>query len=127
MMSLVWIKLKNIDEFNVILENSEHKPALIFKHQPTSPISVSVKNKLELEWNLPEEKLDVYLVDDSTHPTLSQRISDFSSVENIFPQILFVTDGVIMYDESHEMISTKKVGIALKIINRTFKWMESRA
>ena len=47
-------------------------------------------------------------------------------VMNEYPQVLLFADGVTMYDESREMISVKKIKLALKIINRTFKWMETR-
>jgi bacillithiol system protein YtxJ len=71
--------------------------------------------------------LDIYLVDDVKSKEVSRNITDIAGVDAEFPQVLLFADGVTMYDESHEMINVKKINIALKIINRTFKWMESRA
>ena len=124
---LHWNILDNLDQFDKVLENSRVKPALVFKHRPTSPESISVKKRLEDEWSIPDDQLDLYLLDEGAHADVSRQITDSAGVEHEFPQVLLYADGVTMYDESHGMINVKKIKIALKIINRTFKWMESRA
>ena len=127
MSPLNWKDLHSIEQFDELLEKSRTKPALIFKHRITSPESVAVKKQLEDEWNLPEDQIDLYLIDDQKQQDISREITDIAGVDNEYPQVLLFADGVTMYDESHEMINVKKIKIALKIINRTFKWMESRA
>ena len=57
---------------------------------------------------------------------INEVVTDMAGVINEYPQVLLFADGVTMYDESREMISVKKIKLALKIINRTFKWMETR-
>lgn len=127
MSPLNWKDLHSIEQFDELLEKSRTKPALIFKHRITSPESVAVKKQLEDEWNLPEDQIDLYLIDDQKQQDISREITDIAGVDHEYPQVLLFADGVTMYDESHEMINVKKIKIALKIINRTFKWMESRA
>ena len=124
---LHWKELDNLNQFDEVLENSRIKPALVFKHRPTSPESLAVKKRLEEEWTISSDQLDIYLLDESAHLDVSNEITDSSGVEHESPQVLLFADGVTMYDESHDMINVKKIKIALKIINRTFKWMESRA
>lgn len=127
MSPLNWKELNSIEQFDELLEHSRTKPALIFKHRENSPESVAVKKQLEDEWNIPGEQIELYLVDDLKQQEISREITDIAGVDHEFPQVLLFADGVTMYDESHEMINVKKIKIALKIINRTFKWMESRA
>lgn len=126
-MSPQWKKLDNLTEFDEVLEKSRVKPALIFKHRSTSPESISVKKKFESEWSFDEDLIDLYLVQDENNSEFISLLIDTAGVDNEYPQVLLFADGVTMYDESHEMINVKKIKIALKIINRTFKWMESRA
>ncbi len=122
-----WKILDDYRQFEELLEDSRIRPALIFKHRPASPESISIKRVVEEGWDSLESQLDLYILDESRHKQLSDKITDFAGVDFTFPQVLLFADGVAMYDESGEMISVKKIKIALKIINRTFKWMESRA
>jgi bacillithiol system protein YtxJ len=86
-----------------------------------------MKKKLQDEWSIPDDQLDLYLVDEDRHANISKEVTESAGVDDEYPQILLFADGVTMYDESQEMINVKKIKIALKIINRTFKWMKSRA
>ncbi len=124
--SLQWKSIKDVDEFEQIIEGSRHKPVLIFKHRPASPESVQVKRALEEEWSISPEMLDMYLVDVMTQKEVSAEATEAAGVSDEFPQVFLFADGVTMYDESHEMINVKKIKIALKIINRTFRWLDTR-
>ncbi len=70
--------------------------------------------------------LDSYLVDIMHDKDVAAEATQVAGVSDEFPQVLLFADGVTMYDESHELINVKKIKIALKIINRTFRWMETR-
>lgn len=124
--SLQWKNISSIQEFEQILERSRTKPALIFKHRPASPESQQVKADLEESWSISPDMLDSYLVDVMHHKDIADEATDVAGVPDEFPQVFLFADGVTMYDESHEMINVKKIKIALKIINRTFRWLETR-
>lgn len=124
--SLQWKSIKDVDDFENIVEGSRKKPVLIFKHRPTSPESVRVKQDLEATWNISPEILDLYLVDVLHQKDVATEVTDAAGVSDEFPQVFLFADGVTMYDESHEMINVKKIKIALKIINRTFRWLDTR-
>ena len=124
--SLQWKSIQNVEEFDQILERSRTRPALIFKHRPSSPESLQVKQDLEANWMISPDMLDTYLVDVMQDKEVAAEATEVAGVANEFPQIFLFADGVTMYDESHEMINVKKIKIALKIINRTFKWLETR-
>lgn len=122
-----WKELKSLRQFDEVLENSREKPILVYKFRPSSQEGKAIKERLESDWSIPKDQINVYLLDESKHRDLAVDITDSAGVENESPQVLLFADGVTMYDESHDMINVKKIKIALKIINRTFKWMESRA
>jgi len=123
---LTWKNLQSLDQLNFIIEESRTKPALIFKHRPSSQESNEAKEMMEREWSIPSEQLECYIVDVMQDKMIASEVSDIAGVTNEYPQVLLFADGVTMYDESHEMINVKKIKLALKIINRTFKWMETR-
>lgn len=123
---LNWKSLRSNEELNRIIDDSKHKPALIFKHRNSSPESNQAKEMLEREWNIPADQLECYIIDVMQDKDVASEASDVAGVSNEFPQVLLFADGVTMYDESHEMINVKKIKLALKIINRTFRWMETR-
>ncbi len=124
--SLNWKPLSTKDQFEELLENSRTKPALIFKHRPSSPESTKVKESLEADWTIAPDSMDLFIVDVMKDKEVSYEVTETAGVMNEFPQVLLFADGVTMYDEAHEMINVKKIKLALKIINRTFKWMETR-
>ena len=124
--SLNWKPLSTKDQFEELLENSRTKPALIFKHRPSSPESTKVKETLEADWTIAPDSMDLFIVDVMKDKEVSYEVTETAGVMNEFPQVLLFADGVTMYDEAHEMINVKKIKLALKIINRTFKWMETR-
>ncbi|NQZ76415.1 MAG: bacillithiol system redox-active protein YtxJ [Ekhidna sp.] len=123
---LNWKHLTTTEEFDEIIENSREKPALVFKHRPSAPESTNALEKLEGEWNIAPGNLDLYMLDVMKDKEVSEAVTEVAGVVNEYPQVLLFADGVTMYDESREMISVKKIKLALKIINRTFKWMETR-
>ncbi|MEM6830748.1 MAG: monothiol bacilliredoxin BrxC family protein [Bacteroidota bacterium] len=124
--SLNWKSLHTKQEFDEMLETSRNKPALIFKYEPSSPESTQVKETLEADWAIAEDQMDLYLIDVIKDKEASYEATEAAGVIDEHPQVLLFADGVTMYDEAHEMINFKKIKLALKIIYRTFKWMESR-
>lgn len=124
--TLNWKNLDSLDQLEQIIEESRTKPALVFKHRSSAEESIIAKEKLENDWSIPDDQLICYLVDVMQNKSVASEVSEFAGIPNVFPQVLLLADGVAMYDESHEMINVKKIKLALKIINRTFRWMETR-
>ena len=124
--SLNWKPIQSKEEFNRVVEDSREKPALVFKHRPSAPESMQALKTMESDWSISPEDLDLYMVDIMKDKAIAELVTDVAGVMNEYPQVLLFADGVTMYDESREMISVKKIKLALKIINRTFKWMETR-
>lgn len=119
--------INSLEDLHQVVDSSRMKPVLIFKHRATSPESIEKKIELENTWNISKDLVDLYIVDDIKGKDVSFEISSLAGIQHEFPQIVLFADGVTMYDESLDLISVKKIKLALKIVNRTFKWMETRA
>ena len=124
--ALNWKPLSSKEEFANMLEGSVMKPTMVFKHSPSSPESARIKESLEQDWTISPDHLDIFIVDVVKDQEVAYELTENAGVRNEIPQILLFADGVAMYDEDHEMISVKKIKIALKIINRTFQWLDTR-
>ena len=122
----MWKSISTVSDFERVIEHSRRKPVLVFKHRATSPESIEVKAELEANWSIPSDMLDTFIIDVLQHKDVSSAATKMAGVPDEFPQVFLFADGVTMYDESHEMINVKKIRIALKIINRTFRWLETR-
>lgn len=121
-----WQPLTSLKQFDQILERSKSKPVLILKYHPNTGESEGIKRTLDQNWTIGRGELDMYLIDVSKEANISHEVTEVAGVDHEFPQVLLFADGVTMYDECHELINVKKIKIALKIINRTFRWMETR-
>ncbi len=121
-----WKTINNIDDLKRIISDSKYRPVMVLKHDSLSSESTRVKRELDTNWIIPAEQLDLYLVS-SESKEICREVSETAGIDDITPQVVLFADGVVMYDESDDMINFKKVKLALKIVNRTFKWIESRA
>ena len=101
-------------------------PFIVLKHDPASVESGRIKFQLEDEWEIPEGNVDTYLVNTSIAPDIAREATAHAGVPDECPQIFLFADGVTMYDESKDLINARKIRIALKIVLRTFKWLETR-
>jgi bacillithiol system protein YtxJ len=122
-----WKSINSLSELDLVVDDSRQKPALVLKHKSNSRLSTSIKATLEETWSISPEMVDVFLVDDLKHNDVSKEVSELAGIDSETPQVVLFADGVTMYDESGDMISVKKIKLALKIVNRTFRWMETRA
>ena len=98
-----WIELKNEDQIIEIIEKSQSKPQVIFKH--STKCSVSSMAKSRLERSAVPENTDFYYLDLIAHRAISNKVSEEFNVHHESPQILLIKNGECLYDESHSAIS----------------------
>ena len=121
----IWKNINSIEEFERIVEQSKEKPIILFRYDSQLDDHRETKLKLEKEWS-PENTIETYLLDSSVNRELSEEISEILGLTHYELHVILLADGTTMYDETDELISFKKIQIALRIINRTFKWMQDR-
>lgn len=102
-----WIELKHEDQLLEILDKSENKPQVIFKHSTRCSISSMAKNRLEKS-EVPANA-DFYYLDLIHHRQISNRVAEEFSVVHESPQIIIVKNRECIYDESHSAINMQEI------------------
>jgi bacillithiol system protein YtxJ len=102
-----WIPLTNEDQLKQLIENSQSRPQVIFKHSTRCSISSMVKTRLEK--NKAPESLDFYFLDLIANRPLSQKVASVFNTEHESPQVLLVKRGHCVYSESHNGIAMDEI------------------
>jgi bacillithiol system protein YtxJ len=98
-----WITLNNSQQLEEIKEKSKQRPQVIFKHSTRCSISSMAKGRLDR--STPPQDTDFYFLDLIAHRNISDQISQEFDVFHESPQILVITNGECVYDESHASIN----------------------
>ena len=114
-MALSWNTLNSNNDLNQLNESSKLDNSLgfvVFKHSTRCPISSMAKGRLERAWqdsiNVPMYYLDLIAFRD-----VSNQIANSYGIEHASPQILFIKNGVCVYNDSHSNISTEALKEAI--------------
>ncbi|WP_018618163.1 bacillithiol system redox-active protein YtxJ [Spirosoma luteum] len=99
-----WNKLTTDDQLDLIKEESNRSPVLIFKHSTSCSISHMALSRMERNWN---DHLGVkpYYLDLLAYKPISNKIETVFGVEHESPQVLLIRNGECVYDASHMAIS----------------------
>lgn len=100
---LNWKSLADLGQLNDIVNLSEEKTVVIFKHSTTCSISRMVLRNFENEYNQ-DNNLEIYFLDLLKNRDISNEIASKFSVVHQSPQILVIKNGVSVYNASHENI-----------------------
>ena len=102
--------MKTIDsmrEIDEILEKSNVKMQIIFKHSTACPISRMSHEKMKAEYPLSDDVADIYYLGVIEQRPLSNYIAEKLSVVHESPQMIVLRDGQSIFNESHLMIDPK--------------------
>lgn len=102
-----WISLEDESQLKDIIERSEQRPQLIFKHSTRCSVSSMAKNRL-MKNELPEE-VDFYYLDLLKHRDISNKIAADLGIEHKSPQVLLIKNGKCVYTESHSAITMDEI------------------
>lgn len=102
-----WIHLKTEDQLIEIVEKSEAKPQVIFKHSTRCGISAMAKSRLER--SIAPDNTDFYYLDLIAHRNISSKIASEFGVYHESPQVLVIKNGECIYDESHSAITMDEI------------------
>lgn len=104
-----WIELTTLGQLKEIIEASNEKPQLLFKHSTRCPISSTALSRFEREWDLTPEQCEAYYLDLITYRPVSNQIAEDLGVVHQSPQAILVINGKAVYNSSHNLIEAKKV------------------
>ena len=97
-----WITLNDVSQLVELKTYSEITPQVIFKHSTRCSISNMAKNRLERS-TVPQG-IRFYILDLLKFRNLSNQIAQEFSIMHQSPQILVISKGVCIYQESHSGI-----------------------
>lgn len=98
-----WTSLESAEQVAAI--KSQDGYSLIFKHSTRCSISMMVKKRFELDWNLLPPDMPLYFLDLIKHRDISNQIATDFFVHHESPQMLVIKDGECILDASHGEVS----------------------
>ena len=102
-----WVHLTDDEQLNQIINKSQDKPQVIFKHSTRCSISALALQRLQ-KVAQPGD-IDFYFLDLLAYRKLSDRIGEVFDVEHESPQVLLIRAGKCVYDESHMGIRMEQI------------------
>ena len=102
---LPWIPLKDLQQLNVISENSSNKTQLIFKHSTRCGISKMVMNQFIDAYAFNEKDVDLYYLDLLNYRDISNEVGGKFQVMHESPQLLVIKNGIAVAHASHGQIN----------------------
>ena len=106
--------LRYLDDLERLLEDSAHRPVLLFKHSYSCGTSAEALD--ELIAHLDEKRrhdTDYAVVTVQTHREISNAVSARLGVRHETPQALLIRDGRVVWSASHFRVTADSVAKAL--------------
>jgi len=112
-MTVNWKPLTTTTGVDELINLSNEKPQLIFKHSTRCGVSSHMKMQFEAEWKLSDDSIDVYLLDLIAYRSVSNYIAEVSAVYHQSPQVILFKDGGVIINVSHQAIKAATISEAL--------------
>lgn len=107
--NLNWTDLTELEQLDVLVEESTERPVLIFKHSTRCPVSRMALKNFENEYDIEEGKARIYFLDLLEYRDISNEIAERFGVTHQSPQLILIKDGKAVYDTSHSDIDAGTV------------------
>lgn len=104
-----WKTLEDLDMVSLIGEMSYAKKQAIFKHSTRCSTSSMVLNRIERDFDIPAEELDIYFLDLIKFREVSDDIADRWKVKHESPQLLIIENDEVIHHSSHMAISMSAI------------------
>ena len=106
---LKWNDLTELQQLDVIVEESATTPVILFKHSTRCSVSRMALKGFENEYNIEEESAKPYFLDLIAHRDVSNEIASRFMVTHQSPQVIVVKNGKAVYNASHDSIDAGTV------------------
>ncbi|WP_297508778.1 bacillithiol system redox-active protein YtxJ [Flavobacterium sp.] len=105
---IAWRLLRDLGQFEEMLQESYTQPVVVFKHSTRCSISRMALRQFENQWNL-EGKMVPYFLDLLEYRPISNTIAAQLEVIHQSPQVIVIRNGCAVYHASHEGISVEEL------------------
>jgi len=103
-----WIPLTAESQLESLLNESEQKPVIVFKHSTRCSISRFALNDFELDWQL-DWDCNCYFLDLLEFRNISNLIAEKFQVMHQSPQVILLINREVVHHASHQSISAEKI------------------
>jgi bacillithiol system protein YtxJ len=104
-----WEPLESVGQLYNIINNSEIKPKVIFKHSTRCGISRMVLNQFERGYEKNNDDVTFYFLDLLNYRDVSNAVAEKLNVVHQSPQVIILYNREILHIESHQGIDIKRV------------------
>jgi len=104
-----WIPFESEDQVPSIKEQSKAKPTVIFKHSTRCGVSSMAKYRLEEDWDIPTEEINIYYLDLIRYRSISNLVAEEFQVHHESPQLILIQDEECTYESSHLDITVNEL------------------
>jgi len=105
-----WEALTQMAQLDAIDKESETESALIFKHSTRCSISDAALSRFERDGkSLDESAIKCYYLDLLQYRDISNTIAARYGIEHQSPQVLLISKGKCVFNESHMSISVSEI------------------
>jgi len=108
-----WILLTEEPQLELIREQSNKQPVVIFKHSTICAASSMAKKRLERD--APPENTLFYFLDLIRYRSVSNKVAEDFQVHHESPQVLVIKNGECVYEDSHNGISMPDIKMELGV------------
>jgi len=106
--------LKHVEELERLLDQSQTRPLLLFKHSYTCGTSMEALEELVAHLNEGATDAHYAMVTVQTHRDVSNAVSTRLGVRHETPQALLIRDGRVVWSASHFRVTANAVQDAIK-------------
>ncbi len=99
-----WNSLDSLKQLDELVEKSQKKPQIIFKHSTSCGISRMVIKMFKKNYGFSPDQLDLYYLDLHVHRTVSDEVEQKFQVVHQSPQLLVIRNGNAVANASHGAI-----------------------
>ncbi len=100
-----WRHITTPAQIDAIAKRSSEVPCVIYKHSTRCSLSSIARYRLESEWSIPDSELETYFLDLIQFRDVSAYVAERFQVYHESPQVILVSNGECVYEESHLDIS----------------------
>ena len=102
----MWISLESQSQLDQLIEESNDKKVVIFKHSTSCGISGMVKRSFDSAMeSSSDDDISFYYLDLLKHRDISNKIASQLDVIHESPQLIVLKDGNVIHDSSHYSIN----------------------
>lgn len=108
-----WKNIEGIEKLNEIINISEKKAVLIFKHSTRCGISRFALRDFERSFDISEEEMEVFYLDLLKYRDISNEIAQRFGIIHQSPQVIVLKNKEAIYNDSHGGISVASIKKAI--------------